>query len=108
MSDYISKSALMEILRCYEIELREDRKEAIETDDEMMLFAIANQETAISRIKRSVMYKLQAVDEKEILRKPMERIVERLGELKHDNPMVTSNYILRKDAIEIVKEEGGV
>ena len=41
-------------------------------------------------------------------RKPMENIVERLEELAHDNPMVTDNYILRREAIEIVKEEGGI
>ena len=33
-----------------------------------------------------------------------EKILERLKALTHDNPMVTDNYILRKDAIEIVKE----
>ena len=27
-------------------------------------------------------------------------LIERLEELTHDNPMVTSNYILRKEAIE--------
>ena len=39
-------------------------------------------------------------------RKPMQNIVERLEELAHDNPMVTDNYILRREAIGIVKEEG--
>lgn len=33
-----------------------------------------------------------------------EKILERLKALTHDNPMVTDNYILRKDAIEIVQE----
>lgn len=33
-----------------------------------------------------------------------EKILERLEALTHDNPMVTSNYILRKDAIQIVQE----
>lgn len=37
--------------------------------------------------------------------KPMQNIVERLEELAHDNPMVTDNYILRMEAIGIVKEE---
>lgn len=39
-------------------------------------------------------------------RKPMDRIVEQLEELKHDNPMVTQNYIMRKQAIDIVKDGG--
>lgn len=34
----------------------------------------------------------------------IEKILERLEALTHDNPMVTDNYILRKDAIEIVQE----
>ena len=34
----------------------------------------------------------------------IEKICARLEALTHDNPMVTSNYILRKDAIEIVQE----
>ena len=32
------------------------------------------------------------------------KLIDRLEELTHDNPMVTSNYILRKDAIEIVNQ----
>ena len=34
----------------------------------------------------------------------IEKICARLEALTHDNPMVTSNYILRKDAIQIVHE----
>lgn len=34
----------------------------------------------------------------------IEKILERLEALTHDNPMVTDNYILRKEAIEIVQE----
>ena len=55
MSDLISRSELLEELTKYEEELKNDRHEAIETDDENMLFAIMNQNTAIGRIKRFVM-----------------------------------------------------
>ena len=34
----------------------------------------------------------------------IEKILERLEALTHDNPMVTDRYILRKDAIQIVQE----
>ena len=34
----------------------------------------------------------------------IEKILEKLKVLTHNNPMVTDNYILRKDAIEIVQE----
>ena len=55
MSDLISRSEFLEELEKYEKELCKDRIEAIETDDENMLFAIANQLTAICRIKRNIM-----------------------------------------------------
>lgn len=55
MSDLISRSEVIEELNKYEKELRKDRIDAIETDDENMLFAIANQLTAICRIKRNIM-----------------------------------------------------
>ena len=32
----------------------------------------------------------------------IEKLIGRLEELTHDNPMITRNYILRKDAIAIV------
>lgn len=34
----------------------------------------------------------------------IEKICARLEALTHDNPMVTNNYILRKDAMKIVQE----
>ena len=34
----------------------------------------------------------------------IEKILERLEVVTHDNPMVTDKYILRKDAIQIVQE----
>lgn len=127
MSDYISKSALLEELDCYEKELYKDKREAIDTEDEMVLFAILNQETVISRITKSVMYSIPTVDEKEIIRKTVERIVERLeGELKwtmaeqtiecerhngYGSPLQSKNsgkIEALKKSIEIVKEEGGI
>ena len=53
MGRLIDADALIEELNRYEKELRNDREVAIETDDEQMLFAIMNQETAIYRIRRN-------------------------------------------------------
>ena len=36
----------------------------------------------------------------------VEAVVAELEKVKHNNPMVTSNYILRKDAIDIVRKGG--
>ena len=36
----------------------------------------------------------------------IEKVVAELEEDKHDNPMVTDNYILRKNAIDIVRKGG--
>ncbi len=60
--DLISRSALLKELSDYEKELREDREIAIETDDEQMLFAIMNQDTAICRIRRNVLHMPAAYD----------------------------------------------
>lgn len=54
MGRLIDADALIEELKAYEEELKNDREIAIETDDEQMLFAIMNQETAICRIRRNV------------------------------------------------------
>ncbi len=78
MSDYISKSALIEQIKLYENELQEDRELGVDSDDEMMLFAIANQETAIYRIKRCIQHELPTLDKTEIIRKTAERIINRL------------------------------
>lgn len=74
MSDLISRSALIDELDNYEKELREDREIAIETDDEQMLFAIMNQETAICRIIRNVMNAPTAYD--------VDKVLERLEDHK--------------------------
>lgn len=117
MSDYISKSALIEELNRYEKELYKDKRDAIDSDDEMMLFAIQNQETAISRITRSVMHSIPTLDEKEIIRKPMERIVERVEEARQKYQRLVKEQgekedeamnIIFKGVMNIVKEEGGI
>ena len=46
------------------------------------------------------------LDEKEIIRKPFERVVERLEELKAN--AFDEEYVSLCDAIEIVKEECGI
>lgn len=101
MSDYISKSALMKYLRDYkwEFALGSDFSKAIEMVDMQ-----------------------PTLDEKEIIRKPFERVVERLEECKktHEKRLFSTKlkphekikevrlagcYI---NAIRIVKEECGI
>lgn len=113
MSDYISKSEFIEQINRYEKELSEDRKLAVCTDDEIMLFAISNQETAIYRIKRCIQHELTTVDEKDIIHKTVERIVNRLKK-KIQASYTKFNNITEMnayddgidDSIEIVKKEG--
>lgn len=90
MSDYINKSALMKYLRDYkwEFALGSDFSKAIEMVDVQ-----------------------PTLDEKEIIRKTFERVVERLEE----NIVITweHDYLGGKkdafmEAIEIIKEEGGI
>lgn len=38
------------------------------------------------------------------MQKVFEKIIEKIKNVTHDNPMVTDNYILREEAIEIVKQ----
>ncbi len=88
MSDYISKSEVMTILTDVEL------KEGTFTE-------------AKSKIRD-----IPPVDEKEILRKPFERVVERL-EMKQPTSWEYDAYWngvkeTLEEAIEIVKEEGGI
>lgn len=88
MSDYISKSALIDFMMRNVVTLTEEAHDfKVEIID-----AIKNQPT---------------VDEKEIIRKPMERIAEQIEFLEHRTidgvPYIDMNY-----AIEIVKEVGGI
>lgn len=55
-NDLISRKAVIEEIELYEKELKEDREIAIESEDEQMLFAIANQNTALYRIKKEVFH----------------------------------------------------
>ena len=92
MSDLISRSEVIEELNKYEKELRKDKIEAIETDDENMLFAIANQLTAICRIKRNIMNMPTAYS--------IDKVVEELEEAKTINVDVGFGTIyktIRKD-----------
>lgn len=108
MSDYISKEALLEELNRYEKELYKDKRDAIDSDDEMMMFAIQNQETAISRITRSVMHSIPTLDEKEVIRKVFERVVERLEDLRAKPTETVYDTVLVGSIIEILKEECGI
>ena len=88
MSDYISKSALKKYFRDYkwEFALGSDFSKAIEMVDMQ-----------------------PTIDEKEIIRKPMERIISRYTELM---PIQFNGFgktlITVEDAINVVKEEGGI
>ena len=88
MSDYISKSALIESWceqNCGERRCRDN------WDKCMFVLHTQNQPT---------------LDEKEIIRKPFERVVERLEELKVN--AFNDESVIISDAIEIVKEECGI
>ena len=117
MSDYISKSALIEQIKLYENELSEDRELGVDSDDEMMLFAIANQETAIYRIKRCIQHEQPTLDETEIIRKVFEKVVERLEEMRDEfddewlRTLSASAYQGREtiDMVkQVLKEECGI
>ena len=84
MSDYISKSALLEQL--------------IGIDDEIVKGCIG------------VIQTQPTVDEKEIIRKAFERIVERLEEAgdKYFNMGDIYSFSSMNEAIVICKEEGGI
>ena len=93
MSDYIKKSALIESWceqNCGE------RRCTDNWDKCMFILHAQNQPT---------------VDEKEIIRKTVERIVERLEERKReysDGIFQLKEFDTMAEAIEIVKEEGGI
>ena len=94
MSDYISKSALLDFL---EEELKQDRP-----DD----FKIYNTKRYIED--------MPTVDEKEIIRKTVERIISRLEQLKCSQEDAKKDYdcAIRNShfdkSIRICKEEGGL
>lgn len=99
MSDLISRSELLEELTKYEEELKNDRHEAIETDDENMLFAIMNQNTAIGRIKRCVMnMPTEYCGEKIKVVEQMDRLTERTNMGIVGNNESVKNYPLYKVA----------
>lgn len=64
-----------------------------------------------SRLQREIEL-LPTLDEKEIIRKPFERVVERLEEKKRSDGTESDRewgkYIGYVDSIKIVKEEGGI
>ena len=89
MSDYISKSALQEDIDTYQMD-------------------IVSKATAIRCIDAQ-----PTLDEKEIIRKAFEKVVERLEESKKElqNEYLGSAFYRMDElnrAIKIVKEEGGI
>ena len=100
MSDYISKSAFIEDIKTEIVNIAMDGLKGTPRPREelyQLIERIENQPT---------------VDEKEIIRKTVERIVERLEEMKvnalEDNFGELIDCIPEHIAIEIVKEEGGI
>ena len=57
---------------------------------------------------KQVIIKAPTLDEKEIIRKAFERVVERLEENSEHGWESGSKYIYTNNAIKIVKEEGGI
>ena len=93
MSDYISKSELLETLAKYKFGAISNDAER-EYTKEMMLLIVGEQPT---------------VDEKEIICKTVERIVERLEESADQCIKIGDVYgfSATNEAIFVVKEEGG-
>ena len=103
MSDYISKSATMQR---FQEEIKQSRRDCIH----------------INTIKR-LFDDIDTLDEKEIIRKPFERVVERLEEKEREAVLkapITSDiynpqyqkWMMKsygfKESIQVVKEEGGI
>ena len=100
MSDYISKSALIKNLQDWKFQecpigICEEETETYKAICECIK-AVNEQPT---------------LDEKEIIRKPFERVVERLEEKAksiYKDKNEGEQFVFLKDAIEICKEEGGL
>ena len=92
--DYISKSELIEELVKSENQPTRNRDDFIEGYCEGWNDVV------------DIMKKQPTVDEKEIIRKAFERVVERLKELKTN--AFDDESVIISDAIEIVKEECGI
>ena len=93
MSDYISKSALLELL----YKTFEEYNMATDKQDKLGGFGAE----VFKRVKEQ-----PTLDEKEIIRKVIERVVERLEELKVN--AFNDESVIISDAIEILKEECGI
>ena len=93
MSDYISKSDVIKIIE------KEIGKELEQTSSPIVHNALLHVKFGVG--------KLPAVDEKEIIRKTIERIVKKLEENALGGVM-GPQLIPIKSAIKIVKEEGGL
>ena len=96
MSDYISKSALLETLAKYKFGAISNDAER-EYTKEMMLLIVGEQQT---------------VDETEIIRKAFERVVEKIDDLdtyfdNGDFATCDDALVVLKCVLQIVKEEGG-
>ena len=99
MSDYISKSALIEEMRKGQ-EVIKDR-----LDDISVSGIYATIEAVIEEIDRQ-----PTLDETEIIRKAFERVLTRLEEASFPRNMgdFTELVVLKDRAIEILKEECGI
>ena len=98
-SDYISKSSLIMSLRDYQFERLSTKGFAREYDlIDKIIEGVKNQPT---------------VDEKEITRKTVERILEKIDDLEThfdngDFATCGDLLVVLKDVLRIVKEEGGI
>ena len=98
MGRMIDADDLIEELNRYEKELRNDREVAIETDDEQMLFAIMNQETAICRIRRNAFNIPTAYN--------VEAVVAELEKNSYEEYCSCCEIVRLKNAIDIVRKGG--
>ena len=91
MSDYISKSALIEVLE-------NECKGQLIGDENVTLISFGD--------VIDLVFEQPTLDEKEIIRKAFERVVERLELLKYRH--IPSRTETIEKAIEILKEECGI
>lgn len=109
--DYISKSALIENIKA-EIQCVEKEKQSYFKQGNFHNGNILIEKIQAMKLVLKIVANEQTLDEKEIIRKPFERVVERLEEkvqwYEVYGDCEGNSYRAYDHAIEIVKEECGI
>ena len=107
MSDYISKSALIESIKA-EIQCVEKEKQQYFDQGNFHNGNILVEKIQAMKLVLKIVANEPTLDEKEIIRKAFERVVERLEENAKQRWLVLAERNGYERAIEIVKEECGI